>query len=70
MQYQYERGMIVIEDGILSGKSFPLGATMTAGGVNFCVFSKNCRKIELLLFDDENALKPSRVIELDLAYFH
>ena len=65
MQYQYERGMIVIEDGILSGKSFPLGATMTAGGVNFCVFSKNCRKIELLLFDDENALKPSRVIELD-----
>ncbi len=50
---------------ILSGKSFPLGATFTPDGVNFCLFSKNCSSVELLFFDDADARAPSRVIPLD-----
>ena len=47
------------------GKSFPLGATLTAGGANFSVFSKHGIGAQLLLFDDVDALQPSRVIDLD-----
>jgi len=47
------------------GKSFPLGATLVAGGANFSVFSKHSATAQLLLFDDVDAAKPSRVIELD-----
>ncbi len=49
---------------ILPGRSFPLGATVQRGGVNFSVFSKNCRKLELLLFD-ELSDKPAEIILLD-----
>src|SRR5262245_26659735 len=45
--------------------SAPLGATVYPGGVNFSVFSKNATLVELLLFDDENAAQPARVIPLD-----
>ena len=47
------------------GRSFPLGATLVAGGANFSVFSKHSATAQLLLFDDVDAAKPSRVIELD-----
>ena len=47
-----------------SGKSYPLGATLLDGGVNFSVFSKSALQVELLLFDDADAPRPSRVIEL------
>jgi len=47
------------------GRSFPLGATLCPGGVNFSVFSKHSTSVELLLFDHVNDAKPSRVIELD-----
>jgi glycogen operon protein len=47
------------------GHSHPLGATLLPGGVNFCVFSKNCTAMELLLFDDVDAPRPARVIHLD-----
>ena len=33
------------------GGSFPLGATVVDGGVNFCVFSREARRLELVLFD-------------------
>lgn len=46
------------------GKSYPLGATLQEGGVNFSVFSKSARRVELLLFDDVDAAQPTRVIEL------
>ena len=36
-----------------------------AGGVNFSVFSKHAVLLELLLFDDENATQPARIIPLD-----
>lgn len=50
---------------ILPGKSFPLGATVRPDGVNFVVFSKNCTRIELLLFDDANDSQPTHVLEFD-----
>jgi len=46
------------------GSSAPLGATVCDGGVNFSVFSKNANLIELLLFDDANAARPSTIIAL------
>lgn len=46
------------------GMSAPLGATLTDGGVNFSVFSKNAALVELLLFDDRNAAQPTRIIPL------
>ncbi len=49
----------------LYGKSWPLGATVMEGGVNFSVYSKNAAAVELLLFDDVDDPKPQRVISLD-----
>src|SRR5690349_9709288 len=45
-----------------SGASAPLGATVRDGGVNFSVFSKDADLVELLLFDDVNAVKAATVI--------
>jgi glycogen operon protein len=50
---------------VMSGASAPLGATVRRGGVNFSVFSKHATLIELLLFNDETAAQPARVIPLD-----
>ncbi|MBD2481737.1 glycogen debranching protein GlgX [Planktothrix sp. FACHB-1365] len=50
---------------VLSGQSFPLGATVYPKGVNFCVFSKNCLAIELLLFDSPDAAVPTHIIPFD-----
>ena len=47
------------------GNSHPLGATCYSEGVNFSVFSKNARQIDLLLFDKEDDTEPSDVIKLD-----
>jgi glycogen operon protein len=46
------------------GRTFPLGATIEPGGVNFCLFSREASGIELLLFDRENDTRPVRVISL------
>src|SRR5688572_1909437 len=54
-----------MNDLLQSGHSAPLGATMTPGGVNFSVYSEHATSLELLLFDDERAAVPSRVIPLD-----
>ena len=48
-----------------TGRSFPLGATVFAGGVNFSVFSRQATRVELLLFDSAEAAQPARVIDLD-----
>ncbi len=50
---------------LFPGSSYPLGATIHDGGVNFCVFSHNCTSIELLLFDNYDDPVPSRVIPLN-----
>lgn len=47
------------------GSSHPLGATCYSEGVNFSIFSKNARQIDLLLFDREEDAEPSQVYELD-----
>jgi len=49
---------------VTSGASAPLGATVRPGGVNFSVFSKGAVLVELLLFDDANAIQPTKVIPL------
>lgn len=49
----------------LPGRSFPLGATVYPDGVNFCVFSKNCDAIDLLLFDHADSPRPSHTLRLD-----
>ena len=48
-----------------NGQSFPLGATVVPGGVNFSVFSRQASRIELLLFDSAEAAQPTRVVDLD-----
>ena len=48
-----------------SGRSFPLGATVLADGVNFSVFSRQANRVQLLLFDDAEAVRPTRVIDLE-----
>ncbi|MCL2656687.1 MAG: glycogen debranching protein GlgX [Betaproteobacteria bacterium] len=48
---------------LLAGNHFPLGATIQAGGVNFALYSKNAKRVFLLLFDTPDS-EPSDVIEL------
>ncbi|MBV8746663.1 MAG: hypothetical protein JO134_16630, partial [Xanthobacteraceae bacterium] len=47
------------------GASAPLGATVSPNGVNFSIFSRHADLIELLLFDQANAAKPTRVFSLE-----
>jgi len=47
------------------GRSAPLGVTIQPGGVNFSLHSKNASRVELLLFDREDDVRPTRVIPLD-----
>jgi glycogen operon protein len=47
------------------GKSYPLGASVRPGGVNFSLYSKNGVAVELLLFDGVDDPRPARVIALD-----
>jgi len=47
------------------GASFPIGPTVTPGGVNFSVYSQRATEMELLLFDDASDDVPARVIPLD-----
>jgi glycogen operon protein len=48
-----------------TGRSFPLGATLAAGGANFSIFSRSAAGIDLLLFDRVDDARPSRVIPID-----
>ncbi len=47
------------------GRSFPLGATVTANGTNFSVFAKHSTAAQLLLFDAIDDPEPARVIDLN-----
>lgn len=46
------------------GQSFPLGATVYDGGVNFSIFSASAAGMELLLFESEDSLQPYEIIRL------
>jgi pullulanase/glycogen debranching enzyme len=39
----------------LAGRSFPIGAAVEPGGVNFCVYSRTATAIDRLLFDAADA---------------
>lgn len=45
--------------------SYPLGATVTADGTNFSVFSTNATSMDIVFFDRADAQRPSRVVTLD-----
>ena len=47
------------------GLPYPSGASVTADGVNFSVLAKQATHVELLLYDNRNASKPSRVLRLE-----
>jgi isoamylase len=55
----------IAASGFTSGSAAPLGATVTATGTNFSVFSKHATGIELLLFDRVDDRRPARVIPID-----
>ncbi len=48
-----------------AGGTYPIGATVCDGGVNFSIYSRNATAVELLFFDHEDDATPSRVIHLD-----
>src|SRR5258705_1876345 len=47
------------------GRGAPLGATVTCGGVNFSLYSRDASGIELLFFNDKDDGRPSHVIRLN-----
>ena len=51
----------------IAGRSFPLGAAVLPGGVNFSLFSRRASEVNLLFFDREDDVHPSRVIPIDPA---
>src|SRR6476619_7609638 len=53
-----------------SGRSSPLGAVVTEGGVNFSLFARSATGVELLLFDREDDIAPPRVVRIDAATNH
>ena len=54
-----------MSDGVEEGSSSPLGATPSANGVNFSVFSRHATGVQLLLFDAADDTKAARVVDLD-----
>ncbi|MCT0212523.1 MULTISPECIES: glycogen debranching protein GlgX [unclassified Synechococcus] len=54
-----------VGNAVGNGSSGRLGASVTATGVNFCLYSKHATRVELLLFDRVDAADPCRVVELD-----
>jgi isoamylase len=54
-----------MEFKVLPGQSYPLGATVYAVGVNFCVYSKHATGLDLLLFDGPEDPYPTRTISLN-----
>jgi isoamylase len=48
-----------------NGKSNPIGPEILDHGVNFCLFSRNCQSVDLILFDNTEDIFPTRIISLD-----
>ena len=49
------------------GRSSPLGASVSADGANFSIYSKHATRLDLLFFDGADDTCPSRVIPIDPA---
>jgi len=54
-----------MQQPVEKGSSSPLGATLSAEGVNFSVYSKHATAIDLLLFDRVDDARPARLIRID-----
>ncbi len=50
---------------VTPGLSFPLGATLCAGGANFSVYARGATAVELCLFDHAEDAAPSRIVRLE-----
>ncbi len=50
-----------------SGSTNPIGAELSEGGANFSLFSRSAARVELLLFDGPEDVKPRVVVDLDPA---
>ena len=48
-----------------SGQSYPLGARVVSGGVNFSIFSRSASAVNLLFFDSADDAQPSRTFDID-----
>ncbi len=48
----------------LPGRTWPLGPTPAAGGVNFSIWARHATSVDLLFFDRAEDARPSRVIRL------
>jgi glycogen operon protein len=53
------------ECAIASGRSYPLGASLSGGGANFSIFSSHATGIELAFFDRVDDPRPSRSIRIE-----
>jgi glycogen operon protein len=60
-----ERKVSSAPEPVENGRTYPLGATALAGGVNFSIYSRGASSMELLFFDRDDDRGPSRVIRLD-----
>lgn len=49
---------------VTEGDMYPLGATLTRGGTNFSIYSKNALKVSLALFKNSDPGTPSEIIDL------
>ena len=54
----------IVTAALEPSRSFPLGASLVAGGANFSVFAKRASAVQLLLFDNVDDQRPSRVVDL------
>ncbi len=52
------------------GSAFPLGATPSAEGTNFALFSEIAEKVELCLFDDDHVETRIPLVEVDAYIWH
>jgi len=48
-----------------TGKALPLGASLSHGGVNFAIFSRNATAVTLIIFESADKDSPSIEIPLD-----
>ena len=55
---------------VQSGDSYPLGAMVRDGGVNFCLYAQGARTVELLLFETPDSPQPQTTIRLDPQHNH
>jgi isoamylase len=55
---------------IWPGSPYPLGATYDGGGTNFAIFSEVAQRVELCLFDDNDAETRLRLPERDALVWH